>query len=295
MDKFKKINLACISIHDEMCVFEDELKKIINKDENFLTPDLNKFLFTNPKRLRPRFVFLFGKLLFQNFEKSILKISVITELIHNASLIHDDIIDEDDIRREDETFNKKFGSKLAVLEGDYLLALAMEELSKTNIEIMQIFSNRIKKTIQGEILQNENINKILDFETYINKTFNKTANLFLAGLEALFVVFEKKKQDLIINNTADYNSIKHNLIKFMENYSIAFQIKNDIENFKTNKTDFKNGNYTLPMIYLVKDESSKKANLELEKYYNCAIKYLKKIENKNIEPLIELCKITLRS
>lgn len=289
MNQIDEIKKCCTSIEDNIEHFENTLKKIVNKDKNFLTPDLNKFLFTNPKRLRPRFVFLFARVLNCN-SSLVYNIALALELIHSASLIHDDILDFEDTRRNNLTFYKKYGSRLAVLEGDYLLSLANEELAKTNNKILNIFSLRIKKTILGEILQNENLNKILDYDNYIKKTFNKTGNLFMAGLEALFEVCD-----------IDFE-IQNNLFEFLKNYSIAFQIKNDIDNFKKNKSDFKNGNYTLPMIYFEKDkkktdfdECLKKAQNEVLKYKNTALDYLSKIQNQNINPVINLSEITLRS
>ncbi len=44
------------------------------------------------------------------------------ELLHLATLIHDDIIDDGDTRRSLPTLNRKFGRKIAVIAGDYLLA-----------------------------------------------------------------------------------------------------------------------------------------------------------------------------
>ena len=116
----------------------------------------------------------------------------------------------------------------------------------------------------------KNNNKITDIETYYKKTFAKTANLFLAGLEALFTLSKENK----------------NLYDFMKNYALAFQIKNDIDNFKTNSSDFKNGNYTLPVIYSSMENKSEnlekyieKSYKEVEKITKIAINSLKEIEN----------------
>lgn len=275
--EFKK-NL--LIINDELNSFEDELKLIVNKEKNFLSEKLNKFLFTNPKRLRPIFVFFFAKIL--NINSSLVqKIALAVELIHSASLIHDDILDEDKTRRCDSSFYVEYNTKLAILEGDFLLSLALFELSKTNIEIVQIFSTKIIKTIQGEILQNENANKIIDFETYYNKTFLKTGNLFMAGLESLFV----------LNKSSD-----ENLLEFMKNYSLAFQIKNDIDNFISCASDIKNGNYTLPVLYFNMGyvDYLSKAKEKMLEYKNIALKSLENSEkNDYINALINIAEITL--
>ena len=256
-------------IENELKNFEAKLKEVILNTDNFLTYDLEKFMFTSPKRLRPIFIFLFAKIL--KIDNPLVgNIALITELIHNASLIHDDIIDEEKVRRNNPTFFEKYGSKLAVLEGDLLLSLALEQISNTNIEISRIFASKIKSTIQGEISQNENNNKITDIETYYKKTIAKTANLFLAGLEALFTLSKEDKD----------------LYYFMKNYALAFQIKNDIDNFKTNSSDYKNGNYTLPVIYSFMENQAKnfeqyieKSYKEVEKIAKSAIDSLEKIEN----------------
>ena len=72
----------------------------------------------------------------------------------------------------------------------------------------------------------------------------------------------------------------------MKNYALAFQIKNDIDNFKTNSSDFKNGNYTLPVIYSSMENKSEnlekyieKSYKEVEKITKIAINSLKEIEN----------------
>lgn len=43
-------------------------------------------------------------------------------MIHTASLVHDDVLDECDLRRGAATVNSKYGTRLAVLAGDYLFA-----------------------------------------------------------------------------------------------------------------------------------------------------------------------------
>lgn len=70
----------------------------------------------------------------------------------------------------------------------------------------------------------------------------------MAGLEALFSMSEK--------NDALYN--------FMKNYSLYFQLKNDIEGLNPDKNL---GNYTLVMLYFLKDYKIEDFNnTDIEKY-----------------------------
>ena len=269
------MNNIIFPIKNELDEFENKLKEVILNENNFLMSELENFMFSSAKRLRPIFIFLFAKIL-KIKNPLIVDIALITELIHNASLIHDDIIDEEKTRRNNPTFYEKYGSKLAVLEGDLLLSIALEKISETTLEISKIFATRIKATIQGEIKQNENLNQLTDVETYLNKTSAKTANLFIAGLEALFTIDKQNK----------------NLLNFIKNYALAFQIKNDIDDFKDKKSDIKNGNYTLPMLY----SSIKKSIEYLENLKNIALEELDSIEDSIYKTsLIELTNYTLRS
>ena len=79
-----------------------------------------------------------------------LEFLTIVELVHNASLIHDDIIDESAIRRGNSTINAEFNNKLAVIAGDYILAISMAKLADIgNIELIKKFSTTIQKMCVG--------------------------------------------------------------------------------------------------------------------------------------------------
>ncbi|MBR1616773.1 polyprenyl synthetase family protein [bacterium] len=267
-------------IQKELLSFENELKKVVLSCDNFLLKDLEAFMFSSQKRLRPIFVIIFSKIL-QIESPLVEKIALVSELIHSASLIHDDIIDEAQTRRNQAPLYKKYNSKLAVLEGDLLLSCALLELSKTNQKIVEIFSCKIFKTIQGEIEQNSSLFKVQEVSKYLKKTFDKTGNLFLAGLESLFTL-------------GDFESdIKNKLVKFIKNYSIAFQIKNDIKDIDL---DFELGNYTLVMLYCLKDNIDKQKALERAKikmfeYKNEALESIKNLPYCSI--LEDIVKITI--
>lgn len=253
MDNLKDI---IYPIKEELDIFEENLKSIIMNCDNFLRDDIANFMFANPKRLRPVFVFLFSKILNIN-SPLVQEIALISELIHSASLIHDDIIDEAQLRRNFPTLYSKYGSKVAVLEGDLLLSLALDKLSQTTCEISKIYANRIKLTILGELEQDKNLYQEISIDDYIKKTFNKTGNLFLAGLEALFSISKKNEH----------------LFNFMKNYSIYFQLKNDIKDLVSDKN---NGNYTLAMLYFLRENDIEDLkNAQLDKYIDMANEKIK--------------------
>ena len=90
--------------------------------------------------MRPAFVILssqFGK---SKQSEDTYKVAVALELIHMATLVHDDVIDKSDKRRGRLTISKKWDQTTAILTGNFLLALGLEQLSKLIIrEFIPLF------------------------------------------------------------------------------------------------------------------------------------------------------------
>lgn len=189
---------------------------------------------------------MLSKALFEKVSNEQLKVASATEIIHNATLVHDDIIDDSDLRRGEITVNYEFDNSLAVVAGDFLLSLALEELlSIDNREVIRIFTNSLTQVCMGEIRQYFDKNKILSIEEYIKKSRQKTAMLFEASLLSVSALNQNKFKDKIQN--------------FASNFGIAFQIRDDlinivkIEDLKPIYNDIQNGIYTAPLIYLFEE------------------------------------------
>ena len=62
-------------------------------------------------------------------------------MIHTASLVHDDVLDECGIRRGQPTVNSLFGTRVAVLAGDFLFAQSSWFLANLeNLEVIKLIS-----------------------------------------------------------------------------------------------------------------------------------------------------------
>ena len=82
------------------------------------------------------------------------RLAEITEMIHTASLLHDDVIDTAALRRSVQSVNSKFGDKLAILAGDYLLATASVALARLrNVEVVELLATVIANLVEGEFMQ----------------------------------------------------------------------------------------------------------------------------------------------
>ena len=237
-EKYKKIkNLAL----RELATIEENMDAQINIREP-LRFSLRKFLSAPAKRIRPLLAILYTKALGEELNQKQLEHLTVVEMVHNASLIHDDIIDESKVRRGIETINADFDNKLAVISGDYILALSMEILANIGeIELIKDFSKTIRQMCIGEINQNFDRFKVGSIEDYIEKTKNKTAHLF----------------EIALTGCMKLSDNQHNLEKIRElglNIGIAFQIRDDLINItnsdssKPSNNDFEDGIYTAPII-----------------------------------------------
>ena len=79
------------------------------------------------KRMRPLLVDYFGAALGLD-DQVRLYIATTAELVHTASLLHDDVVDEGTQRRGQPTVNARWNNSVAVLGGDLMLCIALEQL-----------------------------------------------------------------------------------------------------------------------------------------------------------------------
>ena len=286
-----KYNLIKNLVKDEIAIIEENMVSQIQLREP-LQSSLTKFLKAPAKRIRPLLAILYIKALGEELNQKQLEHLTVVEMVHNASLIHDDIIDESKIRRGTETINANFDNKLAVISGDYILALSMEKLTKIgNIELINDFSQVIRQMCIGEINQNFNRFKIGTIEEYIEKTKNKTAYLFEISLTGCAKLRNKQ---LELKNFSELGL----------NVGIAFQIRDDLINMtnsdssKPANNDLKDGIYTAPII--LGDQSDnfasgiEKTKILLNNYLQSAKQQVTTLPNseykKALEEFLELLK-----
>jgi len=262
---------------------EDKMKSLLLENGDFepaFQNDILDFIFAKSKRLRPLTVFLI-KNMFNSSDDKLVDLAIALEILHSATLVHDDIIDNARIRRLNPAFNFKYNPQIAVILGDYLLSLSLKLLSKIgSAAVFSYFADNTLKICKGEINQFFNKEKTVTIEEYLEKSKNKTSSLFLCGAKSALHLINKEK--LLSNGENDA------ILDFVLNFSLAFQIYDDIENFKSDfealntekqSSDLKNGIYTLPFLYisqqnhlydiinLNKDDKVYKEALEFSKNY----------------------------
>lgn len=246
------------TIRPELELFDKTLVKTLESD-NPILESINAFIFQQSgKKLRPMLVILAARLLADKVNPATIQAAIAMELLHTASLVHDDVVDDTLERRGTQSVNARWGNKVAVLSGDYMLSTALMQVAHTdNIKILKAVSFIGLQLSDGEILQLSATQQSKVSETqYFKIIQKKTAYLFSVCSEV---------GALSVN--ASEEEIEH-LKKFGEYLGFCFQIKDDIFDYyqdinigKPTGNDIRDGKVTLPLIYALKnateDESSK--------------------------------------
>lgn len=182
-----------------------------------------------------------------------IKFAAAIELLHLATLVHDDVIDNADLRRGDETLQKKYGKRTAVICGDYLLAISLK--LATSIPNKEDFldlnmEDYVAKVCLGELNQHiNNFNLNLSVYKYLKIISGKTAALFEASFFAGAILCEKDKKVL-----DKYKELGRYI-------GMIFQLTDDCMDFETTvdiakkpvRSDYEQGVVTLPLIYALKN------------------------------------------
>ncbi|OPX22733.1 MAG: hypothetical protein B1H03_03640 [Planctomycetales bacterium 4484_113] len=132
------------------------------------------------KRLRPQMLITFADLFGNSKPDSVVNCAACSELLHTASLIHDDVIDTAESRRGLPTINGRHGNEIAVIVGDYLLALVFQRLiAMQDIKLLKLVVTASQHLGIGIIEEVRNRNNLaLSEEDYTNIIRLKTGALF---------------------------------------------------------------------------------------------------------------------
>ena len=236
---------------------------LINTVINYLCKKKGKFL-------RPALIVNIGKTL-DNLNSKNYIVASLVEMIHLATLIHDDIIDESSLRRGWPTITKIWKNKTSLLIGDYIFSKSLSTVIELNdIELIRIISKAADRLSKGELLQFESSKKNnMSEKIYYKMIKDKTASLFEAACELSAKVSSDRDLDV------------KNFKRFGENFGIAYQIKDDLDDIlgsdkelgKPTALDLKRNMLTLPYIYSLDSLSS------LER--KCFLRKIKSLSRKN--------------
>ncbi|KAE9621572.1 hypothetical protein Lal_00032899 [Lupinus albus] len=254
-------------VADDLKTLNKNLQSIVGAENPVLMSAAEQIFSAGGKRMRPALVFLVSRATAELLGLNELtvkhrRLAEIIEMIHTASLIHDDVLDESDLRRGKETVHQLFGTRVAVLAGDFMFAQSSWYLANLeNIEVIKLISQVIKDFASGEIKQASSLFDCdVQLDEYLIKSYYKTASLIAASTKGAAIF-----------SGAD-NIIVEKMYEYGKNLGLSFQVVDDILDFtqsaeqlgKPAATDLSKGNLTAPVIFALEKEPKLRDIIESE-------------------------------
>jgi all-trans-nonaprenyl-diphosphate synthase len=239
-------------VSKEIAAVEQYLETNLIDDNPFVAELLGQIFKAGGKRIRVAITLLCSRATHKKdaeFSRLHIILAVLTELIHAASLVHDDVIDTAATRRGQETINKRWNDRVAVLMGDLLFAQASICLSRImNPVVVGIYGQVLGDLCSGELRQMRNqFSTVVDWDGYLHKSINKTASLFAAGSHS----------GAILNSQPD--NVVASLKSYGLNLGLVFQLVDDLlditgtsqELGKPAGGDLRSGVITAPALFIL--------------------------------------------
>ena len=224
-------------------------------------------------------------------------LAIAVECFHKASLVHDDIEDSDDCRYGEPTLHRRYGIPVAVNIGDFLVGEGyrwIASIENHTAELLRIAADNHRTLClgQGEELHVISNGQSFTADELIAVFRHKTSPAFGVSL-LLGAVAAGADKDLLAT-----------LQSFSESLGVAYQLRDDLEEYKTGKaTDLRASillalaNDHKPLEKLTGDTPSlaplfnelmvvEKASQLLEHYKNEAVRALNPLQNALLKTLL---------
>lgn len=244
-------------INQAMAQVEDLLRTELSSGADFLTDKVMHLTNAGGKRFRPMFALLSSEFGEHPLSQDVIRAAVVVEITHLATLYHDDVMDEATMRRGVPSANARWDNSVAILAGDILLAHASRIMSQLGTETVAHFAETFGELVTGQMRETVGPGEGDPVEHYMNVIREKTGVLIASAgyLGSLHAGAEPEHIDA--------------LRKFGAAVGVIFQIVDDIidifsdpeESGKTPGTDLREGVFTLPVLYALREETEVGAEL----------------------------------
>jgi len=201
------------------------------------------------KRMRPALLLLAAEVCGYTGPRRI-QVAAAVELLHTATLLHDDVVDLSLLRRGRPSANAIWGNRRAVLAGDFFYARASSMIVEDgDLEILEIFSNTIRRMAEGELLQLQNsFDSTITEAHYYGVIDRKSASLLAAACEAGAILGGVTRAE------------RRRVAEFGRELGLAFQLRDDALDYEASEadlgkmpyTDLREGKVTLPLLLTLK-------------------------------------------
>src|SRR5688500_8201894 len=141
-------------VAEELVLAERELYALVQTDVRRVPEVAGYLVAAGGKRLRPALTAL-GALAI-GYDRPVVRLMCVGELLHLGSLLHDDVVDDGETRRDRPAAHRVHGNPAAVLTGDFCLARAMLLAAEEGgFEAVRSLGRVVTEMAEGEVLQLE--------------------------------------------------------------------------------------------------------------------------------------------
>ncbi|MFY4721396.1 polyprenyl synthetase family protein [Streptomyces sp. LaBMicrA B280] len=255
------MDIADAELADEltrgMKLVEEQLFAAAETDNELLAASARHLISAGGKRLRP-FLVLLGAQFGSHRDERILSAAASMELTHIGTLYHDDVMDEATIRRGVPSAHVLWGTRVAVLTGDFLYSRASQLLAGLGDEAIRLHARTFIRLCEGQSAETAGPQSESDrLDHYLDVLANKTASLFAASGE-LGGLLSGAPEEIVAR-----------IARACEAWGIAYQLSDDLlditseadESGKPPGADLREGVPTLPMIYAARSALATDARL----------------------------------
>jgi len=239
-----------------------KIAALLGGDGPFISELLRYAAGSGGKRVRPRFTMLAAATA-RGIDEKVIDVAACVECIHLATLMHDDVIDESPFRRGRPSVHRRFGNKLSILGGDYILTRVFQYLMRVinKSEVLEVLVATTNRMVVGEFLQLWRQGRLdVTEDEYLNVITLKSAKFMAASCEL----------GAIVGGHGDEQ--RRALAEFGRHAGLSFQITDDYLDFaagiatlgKEGYADIRAGKITLPVIHGLKSPSGAAVGTAIE-------------------------------
>ncbi|MFN8016431.1 MAG: polyprenyl synthetase family protein [Acidimicrobiia bacterium] len=250
----KPTDLNLAPLEGDLSRFEEILEKNVSCELPLMRDASRHVVLAGGKRLRPAMTIAcsYGVNGIEPTSDEILKGACAIELVHAGSLHHDDVIDNATTRRAIPSVNVQFSNTVAILSGDYLLAIASSLAASLGAQVSAILAETISQLSIGQIIEQQNLfDAKRSREDYLKAIEGKTASLFSSACKIGALVGGADEQT--VDALANYGY----------NIGMTFQIVDDLLDITADDEilgkpaghDVSEGVYTLPVIFAANSDA----------------------------------------
>ncbi len=221
---------------------KNTVAKIIFEGESDTEETARSFLLEGGRRWRPFLATLVYSAMVKNPDRCVMqRLAFSVECFHKASLVHDDIEDNDVERYGKDTLHKRLGVPVALNVGDLLIGEGYRLLAETKLDsrvltecIKVASAGHVALTIgQGEELSFDHKRGVMSVDRVIKLFENKTSAAFRVSI--LIGALAGVADDDILSQLEQYS----------RNIGIAYQIKDDLEDYKDGRDDIRKRRFSI--------------------------------------------------